>query len=147
MGASSVDPAKRTSMGVTLAGSSPDSIHFLRRVRAHPGQPCLAQWTRQCRYHILMILILVCVKNWSSPLSGGVDSCAIYIRWLSGSPDQSKYRYEASNCASFYSSAEIFRSGGFVQKYWSVTAARYCYVLSSHVPWVQCLLRENQMVH
>ena len=27
--------------------------------------------------------------------------------------------------------AEIFRSGGFVQKYWSVTAARYCYVLSS----------------
>merc|ERR1712083_1205526 len=28
--------------------------------------------------------------------------------------------------------AEIFRSGGFVQKYWSVTAARYCYVLSSH---------------
>ena len=30
--------------------------------------------------------------------------------------------------------AEIFRSGGFVQKYWSVTAARYCYVLSSHAP-------------
>ena len=49
--------------------------------------------------------------------------------------------------------AEIFRSGGFVQKYWSVTAARYCYVLSSHAPrlfgfdqtkpWVQCLLRKS----
>ena len=30
--------------------------------------------------------------------------------------------------------AEIFRSGDFVQKYWSVIAARYCYVLSSHAP-------------
>ena len=30
--------------------------------------------------------------------------------------------------------AEIFRSGGFVQKYWSVIAARYCYELSSHAP-------------
>ena len=33
------------------------------------------------------------------------------------------------------SRAEIFRSGGFVQKYWSVTAARYCYVLSSQIKW------------
>ena len=35
--------------------------------------------------------------------------------------------------------ADIFRSGGFVQKYWSVIVARYCYVvyfyvLSSHAP-------------
>ena len=34
----------------------------------------------------------------------------------------------------FFRRAEILNSGGFVQKYWSVTAARYRYVLSSHAP-------------
>ena len=33
--------------------------------------------------------------------------------------------------------AEIFRSGGFVQKYWSVTAARYCYVLSMGAMFIE----------
>ena len=53
----------------------------------------------------------------------------------------------------FFCRAEILNSGGFVQKYsdqgvscknigqWQPPGTVMCY------PWVQCLLRENQMVH
>ena len=69
-------------------------------------------------------------------LSGARFWCEICPLCSLAGPEVNISSYPATSVAGsfFFRRAEILNLGGFVQKYWSVTAARYCYVLSSRAP-------------